>query len=312
MVVASDRARYVLRQFAWGAAVMWLVLTVAWVILNTVPDVRLVGFSEVDAGFAAAYDDPPGPLGLYVDWMVSFVTLDWGMSAYFGEPVVDLYRTRLPVTLAYTVPGVLAGVVVGTGVTTYAAVRPSSPLNRVVSALSYVGLSVPTFVVAQGLFFVLPTWLGWVRVYDPDLGLTHGQNVRRLALPAAIVAFSFLAVQVRHARSETTEYLGQPFVRVVEAKGAGRLRTAVHVFLNSWPSLTSLVLGESLGLLLLVVIVIEEIFKIQGIAVVVYYGFASGDPMVSFTAVFGVVLLGVAGTLARDVLRVAYDPRVEA
>jgi len=311
MATRSSRSRVVARQLAWGVAVMWLVLTVTWVILHTLPDTRVVGFAEVEMGFAAAYDDPPGPLGLYLDWMRSFLTLQWGSSVYFGGSVVDLYVTRLPVTLAYALPGVVVSVLAGTGLSTYAAVHPDGVANRVLSLLSYAGLSIPAFLLAQGVFVVMPSWLGWIQIYDPELGLTHGQNLRRLSVPAAIVAVSFFAVQVRHAQGETVEYLDAEFVKTARAKGAGRLRTAVHIFRNAWPSLASLVLGESLGLLILMLIVIEELLKIKGVAVVVFYGFAAGDPMVSFTAVFGVVFVGVAGTLARDFARLVFDPRVD-
>lgn len=311
MVTLSRRSAFVGKQVAWGVGVMWLVLTVTWLILYSLPETRAVGLSAVETGMAAAYDDPPGPLAMYLDWMWSFLTLDWGASVYFGGPVTDLYATRLPVTLLYTVPGVVASVLVGTGVTTWAAVKPDGLASRGLSMLAILGLSVPAFILAQGVFFLMPDWLGWIRIYDADLGLTARTNLVHMSVPAAIVAVSFFAVQVRHARGETAEYLGDEFVKTARAKGAGRLRIAVHIFRNAWPTLASLVVGESLGLLLLMTIVIEEVFRIPGISRAVYYGFASGDPMLSFTAVFAVVLVGVLGTLARDVGRLLFDPRVE-
>jgi peptide/nickel transport system permease protein len=311
MVLRSRESRYVARQLAWGGAVMWVVLTVAWAILNALPPTRVVGFAEVEVGLAAVYDDPPGPLGLYVDWMLSFLTLQWGQSLYYDEPVVDLYRTRLPVTLAYVLPGVAVSVLAGSGLSTYAAIEPESYANRAMSLLSSAGLSIPAFVLAQGFFLIMPYWLDWTHVYDASLGLTARQNLFRLSVPAGIVAVSFFSVQVRHARGETVEHLGTEYVKTVRAKGAGRLRTATHVLRNTWPALTSLVLGESLGLLLLVTIVVETILNVEGVAEMIFHGFASGDPMVSFTAVFGTVLVGVVGTLTRDFVRMAVDPRIE-
>lgn len=311
MVGLSRRSAFVVKQLVWGVAVMWLVLTVTWAVLNSLPETRAVGFETVEMGLAAYDDDPPGPLALYLDFMRSFVTFQWGESIYFGEPVTDLYAHRLPVTLLYTVPGVVVSVLVGTGVTTWAAIKPDGLTSRGLSMLSIVGLSVPAFILAQGVFFVMPDWLGWIRIYDPELALTARTNLVHMSVPAGIVALGFFAVQVRHARGETAEYLGEEFVKTARAKGAGRLRLAVHIFRNAWPTLASLVVGESLGLLLLMTIVIEEVFRIPGISRAVYYGFASGDPMVTFIAVFGVVLVGVGGTLARDFGRLLFDPRVQ-
>lgn len=271
----------------------------------------MIGFAEVGMGLGSVYETDPGPVALYVDWMRRFFTLQWGTSLYYDRPVVDLYLTRLPVTLAYLFPGVLASLLVGTGLSTYAAVDRSGPLDRMLSAVSYVGLSVPAFISASLVLTYMSTRLGWVRVYDPSLGLLDRRNATRMAVPAGIVALNFLAVQVRHARSETTERLGEKYVKTARAKGSGRLRTAVHVFRNAWPSLGSLALGESLGLLFLTTVVVEKVLLIPGIAVAVFNGFASGDPMVSFTAVFGMVSFGVLGTLALDFGRLAFDPRVE-
>lgn len=290
---------------------MWAVLTVALVILTQLPETRQVGFAQVEMGLATAYETTPGPLALYVDWMGSFLTFQWGQSTYYEQSVVNLYADRLPVTLAYVVPGVMGSILVGTGLSTYAAIRPKGHLNRALSVTSYVGLSVPAFLLATVAYWYSTDYLGWIRIYDSSLGLWHPQNVVHLTLPAGILGLGFLSVQVRHAQAETTGHLGTTYVKTARAKGSGRLRTAVHVFRNVWPTLGSLVLGESLGFLFLSAIVIEEVLLIPGVASAVFKGFATGDPMVSFTAVFGMVFLGVTGTLARDFARVMLDPRVD-
>jgi peptide/nickel transport system permease protein len=307
----SPRGRLVVGRLVWGVAVVWFVLTVTWVIMNLLPAERAVGFSSVEMGVAAAYENPPGPLEMYLDWMWSFLTLQWGQSLVYERPVVEVYAQRVPVTMAYVVPGVVVAVLAGTGLTTVAAVRPQGYANRAMSLLSYGGLSVPAFIFAQAIWLGMVGSLGWIHVVDPDLPLTSPQTLKRLSIPAAIVALNFFAVQVRHAQGETAEYLDAEFVKTVRSKGAGRLRVAVHVFRNTWPSLSSMVLGESLGLLLLIAIVIEDILLIDGIAVAMFQGFALGDPMLTFTAVFCIVLVGVAGTLARDVGRLLLDPRIE-
>lgn len=312
--VSMSRAtgiRFVARRLAWSVAVLWVVLTAMWVILIAFPNTRYIGMVEVEMGLAKAYETLPGPFAIYVDLVRRLFTFQWGQSTFYGKPVVDLYLRRLPVTLVYVVPGVLASVLVGTGVSTYAAIKPEGWLSRALSVASSVGLSLPAFVLAAVFFLYMPDYLGWIRIYDASLGLWHPRNLLHLTVPAGIVALNFSAVQVRHAQGETVEYLGTEFVKMARAKGAGRLRVARHIFRNAWPSLASLVLGEALGVLLLSTVVIETVFEMPGIVVAVFNGFATGDPMVSFTAVFGIVLLGVSGTLARDFARFLLDPRLD-
>ena len=298
-------------RFAWAVTVVLTTLTVCFAILWTLPETRMVGFARIEMGLSATDGASADPLRSYASWMESFLTLDWGRSIYYDRPVLALYRDRLPVTLAYLVPGIVVSVAFGTGVATYAATDREGPLHGFVSTVSVLCLSVPAFVLVWLFVTFMPTLFGWIQVYNPELGLWHPQNLLRLQVPAAVVGMSFLAVQVRHAQSETDEHLEMAFVKTARAKGAGRLRVARHVFRNAWPSMASLVLGETLGLLLLSTIVVEQVLDVPGVAVAVYNGFAAGDPMVSFTAVFGLVSVGVAGTLLRDFARLALDPRYE-
>lgn len=303
--------RFVIRRLVWGVAVLWVVLTATVVLLIVFPNTRAVAVGVViDIGLARTYETPPGPVAIYVDLLRRLVTFQWGQSTVYGKPVVDLYLRRLPVTLAYVIPGVLVSVLVGTGVSTYAAIKPKGWLNNVLSVASSVGLSIPAFVLATVFYLYMPDYLGWIKVYDASLGLWNPQNLFHLTVPAGIVALCFFAVQVRHAQGETAEYLGTEFVKTARAKGAGRLRIARHIFRNTWPSLASVVLGEALGVLLLSTVVIETVFEMPGIVVAVFNGFAAGDPMLSFTAVFGIVLLGISGTLVRDFARFLLDPRL--
>jgi peptide/nickel transport system permease protein len=100
-------------------------------------------------------------------------------------------------------------------------------------------------------------------------------------------------------------------VKTARAKGAGRRRIAVHVLRNAWPSAASLVVGESLGVLLLATVVVETQLNVPGLGVLVYRGFAAGDPMVSAVALVGTVAVGVAGTLGVALLRSVFDPRLD-
>lgn len=228
-----------------------------WAILVIFPNTRMIGYSEVEMGLAATYETVPGSFAVYVDLVRRLFTFQWGKSTFFSKPVVDLYLQRFPVTLAYVVPGAVVSVILGTGLSTYAAVRPNSLINRALPVVSYIGLSIPAFVLATIFYFNMISIFGWVQVYDSSLPLWHPQNVLHLTVPAGIVALNPFVVQVRHAQGETTEYLGTEFVKTACAKGAGRLRISRHIFRNAWPALASLVIGESLGLPLLTAIVIE-------------------------------------------------------
>lgn len=303
--------RPVARRLGWAVAVVWLVLTVCFALLWLVPDTRFVGFAEVEMGLAATDRIDGGPVSAYVDWLGALVTFQWGASTYFDASVRSLYVQRLPITAVYVLPAAVVAVAVGTLLSTYAATNRDGRLSRLLAATGVVGLAVPAFLLAAVVFTYMTRTLGWVRIYDPELGLWHTQNLLRLQVPGAIVALALVGVQVRHTQSETVEHLQLPFVKTARAKGAGRRRIATHVFRNAWPSAASLVVGESLGVLLLTTVVVESQLNVPGVGVVVFSGFASGDPMVSTVALVGVVVAGVTGTLTVSLLRAMFDPRVD-
>jgi len=303
--------RPVARRLGWAVAVVWLVLTACFALLWVIPDTRFVGFREVEMGLAATDRIGGGPVSAYVDWLSALVTVQWGASTYFDASVRSLYVRRLPITAVYVVPAAVVAVVVGTLLSTYAATNRDGRLSRLLAATGVVGLTVPAFLLATAVFTYMTRTLGWVRIYDPELGLWHTQNLLRLQVPGVIVALGLIGVQVRHVRSETVEHLQRPFVKTARAKGAGRWRVATHVFRNAWPSVASLVVGESLGVLLLATVVVETQLNVPGVGVVVFSGFASGDPMVSAVALVGTVVAGVTGTLVVSLLRSVFDPRVD-
>jgi peptide/nickel transport system permease protein len=300
----------VARRLGWATAVLWTVLTACFLLLASLPPTRLVGFSEVEMGLATLDRTSGGLPAAYVDWLTAVVTLQWGVSPHFGEPVVALFARRIPVTVVYLLPSVVVAVAVGTLVTTYAAVDREGPLARAVSGVGVAGLAVPAFLLANVVFVYTTESLGIVRLYDPELGLWHTQNLLRLQAAGAIVGLSLLGVQVRHVRSEAVEHLTLPFVKTAWAKGAGRRRVAAHVFRTAWPSAASLVVGESLGVLLLATVAVETVLEFPGVGRLVFLGFVAGDPMVSVVAVVGTVVVGVAGTLGVELLRSVFDPRV--
>jgi peptide/nickel transport system permease protein len=275
-----------------------------------VPDTRFVGFAEVEMGLAATDRIDGGPVSAYVDWLGALVTFQWGASTYFDASVRRLYVQRLPITAVYVLPAAVVAVAVGTLLTTYATTDRDSGLARLLSVVGVTGLAVPAFLPAYFVFIYTTEAFEIVRIYDAELGLWHTQNLLRLQIAGGLVALALVGVQVRHVRSETVEHLQLPFVKTARAKGAGRRRIATHVFRNAWPSAASLVVGESLGVLLLTTVVVETQLNVPGVGVVVFSGFASGDPMVSTVALVGVVVAGVTGTLTVSLLRGVFDPRV--
>lgn len=317
----------VARKVAFAVVAVYLVLTAtfAFVALTTDPNAAVVAYGAVSTGgtgeeaaaAADAYrsarnlDDPV--LDRYGRWLVDFTTLDWGRSFESGTPVIDLVGRGLPYTLAYVLPATLLATGVGVAAGVYSATGGRGRLSRLGEAVTYFGFGLPNFWLAYALAVVLGVHLGLL-----DTGATPAYHEWSLGapgqfiLPTVVLATGLLAGQLSYARAESLEYAGTEFVKLVRAKGAGRLRVARHVLRNAALPIFSLFFTDLLAVLLLNVYVVEFVFGIRGFGRLSYFAVRESDiPLILGTTMF-VVLVGVFGNLLQDVAYSVFDPRVDA
>lgn len=307
-----NKKRYVAYRLGWAVAGVWFVFTLLFLVFELTPDPNqfMLGGGTEQYRELRNYDEPI--LQRYVSWMVAFITLDLGNTIY-GTPIRRELADAAAVTLTYLVPSLVVGVTAGVGAGLLGAIRPKGWTARLVRILAFVGFAIPTFVAADAMFFVAKEHLHVFDIeYDPELGLYTLQNLRALLLPALVLTVNVLAVQLRYARTESSEVLQEDFVRTLRASGAGTLTLLRHVFRNVASSLMALFVSELVGVVFVVLVVIEVIFGVPGFGALLYNSVQNRDIGLIFgTTVFPIVLI-LLGNLVQDVAQTIIDPRVEA
>lgn len=326
----SDRG-YLLGRVAWAVVAVWIVLSATWafVALTQDPNRALamwgVALSGGDAAAAGeAYEAARGRSGSlfvqYVRVMTNLVTLQWGYSVSRNAPVLAVVGRGIVVSTAYLLPAVVVSVVAGVAGGLLAAIDRQTARERVILTLAYVGVSVPSFVLAvfAQRYVVEPLDLGGnvaetavtvgsVRV--DGLGVVLGIP-GRLAVAGAVVTALLLASQVRYARAESLEHLGTAYAKTARAKGAGPWRVARHALRNAALPLVSLVFTDVLGVLVVSMIVIELVLGIPGLGAVTYGAAQARDVPLLLGATLVPVVFGVVGNLVQDLAYTLLDPRV--
>ena len=274
----------------------------------------------IDAKAAELGLDKPVPLR-YAHWVSGAVRGDFG-TTITGQPVSDELWRRIGVSLRLVVIGSVIGTVVGVVVGAWSAVRQYRLSDRVITVLSLLILSAPTFVIATLLILGalrINSLLG-TQVFEytgetsPDaVGGWWNQLVDRaqhLVLPTFALALGSIAGYSRYQRNAMLDVLGQDFIRTARAKGLTRrqalfrhgLRTALI------PMATLFAYGVS-GLVTGAVFV-EKIFGWHGMGEWVVQGIATQDTnIVAAITVFTGATILLAGLLS-DVIYAALDPRV--
>lgn len=308
-----------LRVVAWrvtlGAVAAWTVLTAVfalftltreWVLQREVGALKWAG--EEQSVIDAVRDDYLAARGLdrplvvqYFDWMGNMVTFDWGRSLATGEPVFGTVIAAAGRTAMYVLPALGIAVTVGVAAGLYVALNPDSRLGNAGLVTAYLCFAVPNF------------WLGGMAVSLAGAGvISRPPLVFDHLLPIFLTATTMLGGVVSYARAHAAEYATADFVRLVQAKGAGRVRVAVHVLRNAAVPIFSLVFTEALALLVLAVFVIEVLFGIDGFGLLLFRSVDQKDLPVLLGGTLVIIAVGVFGNVVQDLSYGVLDPRIDS
>lgn len=246
-------------------------------------------------------------LGRFVGQILSF---DWGRSWSTGEPVAQLFASRLPATLTVMLPILVLEVVLSIPLALAVAAVRGSLTDRAIMVLTTVALSISFLVyviVGQWLFAFR---LGWFPVQGwSDSAWTN--LLRYAPLPVLLAVAVSLAPQTRLYRSFFLDEMGQDYVRTARAKGlAERTVLLKHVLRNAMiPILTNI--GAGLPGVFVGSFLIEVFFSIPGLGREVLLAVNRSDyPVIQAFTIY-LAVLTMAINLLTDLLYKAMDPRVE-
>jgi len=277
----------------------------------------LTQVSRVQANLPAVSEQfwsPEDPIYVqYADWVYSLLTLDWGTSRRFGEPVTSLLVERGKVTAAYLVPAVLLGTLFSTVFGYVAGLNRGQKSDGAVRFLGYVLLAVPNFLVAGafGRYIERRMFQLDARTFQLDAGLFAEWNRIWLLVAILIVGTHVAAVQLRHVRTQSSKYLEADFNQMLRAKGAGPVRTARHILRAAAVPLTALFVAEVLGLLLVSVFVVEAALGVPGLGYIAWQATGINDAGLLLPISFLVAVTVILGTVLEDIVAVLFDPRLE-
>ena len=235
-----------------------------------------------------------------------------------GKLVTDLIWERLPNTLLLMVSAEVVIVLFSVAVGVYSALHQYSKIDNVVTAISFIGYSMPIFFLALASMYIfailfkrwgLP-YLPTVGMFDPDAGKTPLQVLQHMILPVFSISAISIAGYSRFVRATMLEALDEDYVRTARAKGLpNRMVVFVHALKNaSLPLVT--IIGLDIPLLLGGAIVTERIFAWPGMGRLFLDHVSRADTPV----VMGILMLISAAVIIfqilTDLVYAWLDPRI--
>ena len=250
----------------------------------------------------------PVPVQLWM-FVTKVVTFDWGSSWATREPVLEIFKSRLPATLTVMIPILLLEVVFGIVAGMAVAYVRGSLTDRVVMIVCTIAMSVSFLVYVILGQYVFAFQLGWFPVQGWSSSLTT--NLIKFApLPVFLAVAVSLGPYTRLYRSFFLDEINQDYVRTARAKGVDESRILfVHVLRNAMiPILTNV--ATHLPSVFIGSFLIEVFFSIPGLGREVYTAVNRSDyPVIEAVTVY-LAVLTMAINLLTDLLYKVVDPRV--
>lgn len=243
-------------------------------------------------------------LAQYGSWLAGVLTGDLGRSYVSGRAVGPLFLSRLPATLLLTAAALLLTAAVSVPLGMYAAVRQGRRADRLIRGLSFLGNSVPGFLIGLLLLYLFAVRYPVFSVL-PAKGSLSG-----VVLPAATLAAAMSAKYVRQVRTAVLEELGKDYVTGARARGVpmGTIlrRSVLRAALPSLLTLGALSLGSLMG----GAVVVESLFRWDGVGRMAAEAVFMRDyPVIEAYVLWTAFFYGAANLAADGLCRLA-DPRM--
>ncbi|MBQ4039902.1 MAG: ABC transporter permease [Oscillospiraceae bacterium] len=239
-------------------------------------------------------------------WMYikGVLTGDLGTSYSLNRSVSELISTSFPNTVKLAIAAAVVAWIVGIVCGIIAAVKKNGIIDHLFMGVSLLGVSVPVFMVAMVLQYLLAYKLQWFPISSGNAGWVG------YILPAIALGWNSAGSIARLTRSTLLEVLQEDYIDTARAKGYRQLYVIIrHALRNAvLPVIT--MMAVQLSSLLSGAVICETVFSINGIGRLAVAAIEARDiPLLQGTVLFSTVIV-ILGNLVADCLYSVLDPRI--
>jgi peptide/nickel transport system permease protein len=247
----------------------------------------------------------------YLSWIGGAIQGDFGDSYYIKRPIAELLPKRIFHSVCLALFALMFGIPVAIMFGVWAGIRPNSLVDRLVSTISLVGISLPEFVTGVLLMFFLASTL---HILPPSSNMMSGETPLSrpeiLIMPAITLTGVLFAYVMRMTRANVMEVMHSQYVRTAILKGLPMRQVILrHVLPNSMlPTIT--IVAQNFGWMLGGLIVVENVFAYPGLGQMLLQAMKTQD--VPLLEAIALIVTGtyVLSNLVADMMYAALDPRI--
>ncbi|MGL5616743.1 MAG: ABC transporter permease [Sarcina sp.] len=300
--------KYVCKRILTSIITILAVVTITFFLIRLMPGGPFDGEKitpEIKANLNEKYGLDKPLTEQYTMYMENLAKGDMGESMVFpGRQVKDIIGYSFPASAKLGIVTVLVSLIIGVLLGIVAALKEGKWPDRLCMIIATLGVSVPSFVVASVLIYLLTLKLDL-------LPATGFYGAEYYIMPVIALAGSSLAFITRLTRSRLTDVMKADYIRTAKAKGLnGKVVIMKHALRNSLIPIVTY-LGPLVAAILTGSFVVETMFAIPGLGNEFVLSVGNRD----YTILLGVTVfyctLVISCNLIVDILYGFIDPRIK-
>lgn len=271
------------------------------------------------AALEARYGLDKPVLVQYGVWIKNIVLHgDFGNSFRYQRPVADILWERLPRTIAISLLSIVLTWIIAIPLGIIAALKQNSVWDYVLTFFSFIGLSVPAFLLAIVLMYIIFSQTGWLvtGLYSPEFQgapwsvAKFVDLLKNIWLLLLVLAVTGAAGTIRILRATLLDELQKPYVTTARAKGLPEwrvilkypVRLAINPMISTIGWLLPAVVGGEL--------VVSKVMNLPTVGPIILDATLAQDMYLAGAFVLLLSTLTLVGTLISDILLAWLNPRI--
>ena len=312
--------KYVIKRLLLMVMNFFIITTICFVLIKLLPlpAVKEMGrdYNLIMARREAMGYNRPLLVQYYLFWKNVLLHGDFGLGEqiYSGQEVSTIVLQKLPYTIMVNIYSILLAVPLGILFGIYAALKKNKWQDHFISTAVMVFISVPSFVYAFIVQYLLCFKTGWFSLTVASKESTPFVSWAMFVsmLPAVIsMGFGTIAGLTRFTRAELAEVLTSEYLLLARTKGLTKRQAVIrHALRNAMVPILPMILAEFLSIMY-GSLIIEKIFSIPGIGSLFLTSITLRDYNFYLALTMFYTLIGLSGTILVDLSYGFIDPRIK-
>jgi peptide/nickel transport system permease protein len=322
---------YIIRRILWAIPFLFAVSLIAFALIQAPPGDYITTFAATLSASGDVIDqerltalreryglDQPF-LVQYWRWISGVLVGDFGISFEWQQPVSNLIWERMALSVTLALSTLLFTWAVAFPIGIYSAVRKYSVGDYIVTGVGFIGLAMPSFLVALVLMYIAVVYFGTdvSGLFSPEYEKAPwswakvGDLLSHLWIPVMILGLSSTASLTRIMRANLLDELHKPYVTTARAKGLSEFRLLikypVRLALNPFVS----TIGWAFPQLISGAVITAFVLSLPTSGPLLLQALLAQDMYLAGAFILLLCCLSVVGMLISDILLAFVDPRIK-